>query len=246
MKLTIIGNRSPFPVKDGGCPSYLLEFDNQKVLIDIGPGSLQELNKHINYYELTAVVISHLHGDHFEDLLPLHYAIMLDIMAGRRKEALTVYLPYDEGKELDYIRAKVGKEYYLQSINEETKLNFANLDFSFKKSNHPKECYAMKISNGNKTLAYTADTGWDDNLISFLNGSNLLLAEASLLEKDKKKTNMGHLTVKEAVNFGVKAKTEQLLLTHLGAYYPREDIKAEMEKVDISVELSKVGQTYEI
>jgi ribonuclease BN (tRNA processing enzyme) len=246
MKLTVLGNRSPFPVKDGGCPSYLLESDNQKVLIDIGPDSLQELNKHINYYELTAIIISHLHGDHFQDLLPLHYAIMLDIMAGKRKEALTVYLPFDEGKELDFIRSKVGEEYYLQPINEATKLNFGNLNFSFKRSNHPKECYAMRISDGTKTLGYTADTAWDYNLIDFLKDTNLLMVEASLLERDKKKTKVGHLTVKQAVNFGLHAKTEKLLLTHLGAYYPREEIEAEVEEVDTFVEISQVGETYEI
>ncbi|PRX28911.1 ribonuclease BN (tRNA processing enzyme) [Orenia metallireducens] len=246
MKLTVLGNRSPFPVKDGGCPSYLLESDNQKILIDIGPDSLQELNKHINYYDLTAIVISHLHGDHFQDLLPLHYAIMLDIMAGRRKEALAVYLPFDEGQELDFIRSKVGKEYHLQPIDESIKLSFGNLNFSFKRTKHPKECYGMRISNGTKILGYTADTGWDESLISFLSSTDLLMVESSLLEQDKDKTKLGHLTVKEAVNFGVQAKTKQLLLTHLGAYYPREEIEAEVEQVDIPVEISRVGVSYQV
>ncbi|WP_027338900.1 MBL fold metallo-hydrolase [Halonatronum saccharophilum] len=246
MKLTVLGNRSPFPTKDGGCSSYLLQDGGQNILIDVGPGTLERLNKVIPYHKITAIIISHLHEDHFLDLLPLHYAIMLDIKRGKRKEALAVYLPFDEGRELDYLRSKVKEEYYLNQIDENTKLNFGDLNFSFKRSNHPKECYAMKALKEDKSLSYTADTGWDEGLIGFVRESDLLIAEASLLERDKDKRKMGHMTVKDSINFAKKAKVNKLLLSHLGSYYKKSDIDKEIENGEVDVELANINGVYNI
>ncbi len=224
----------------------MLQVNDQNILLDIGGGTLEKLHQYIEYYQLTAIIISHLHQDHFLDLLPLHYAMMLDIISGKRSEALPIYLPFRASKELDYIQSKVGEEYHLQELTKETKLQVGELSFSFKETNHPKECYAVKVEQGEKNFGFTADTAWDEELISFLAGGDLLLAEASLLEEDKDKRNMGHLTVREAVDFGVQSKSKRLLLTHLGSYYQKEQIIKEVDYGKIDVQLSRVGETYYI
>ncbi|GAB6137021.1 MBL fold metallo-hydrolase [Halanaerobaculum tunisiense] len=244
MKLTVLGNRSPYPVAQAGCSGYLLQTDKQTILLDIGSGVLPELNKIIDYQELDAIIISHLHEDHFIDLLPLHYALMLGQQSGRRQEALAVYLPFTAGQELSYIRNKVGKEYHLQQIKASTSLQLGDLQFDFKQTDHAKECYGIKVSQRDKVVGYTADTAWQEDLTSFFSDSDLLLAEASLLDQDKDKRQAGHMTVKEAVKLGEQAQVQKLLLTHLGSSYQLEEIRAEIPPTEVKVELSRVGREY--
>lgn len=244
MKLTVLGNCSPYPTEFSGGSSYLLQDGENNILLDVGPDTLHNLQKVIPYQQLDAVIISHLHLDHFLDLLPLHYAIMLAIKKGQREEALSVYLPFDDSTELDFIRAKVGEEFHLQELTAERKLEFGDLEFSFYPTIHPQECFAVKATKSNLSLGYTADTGFDQQLINFFAESDLLLAEASLLEQDKERRALGHMTVKEAVEFGAQANVTRLILTHLAATYNLAAIKAEIPEVDFAVEVSKILESY--
>lgn len=244
MKLTILGNRSPYPTEFSGGSSYLLQEEGQNILLDIGPDTLGNLQKIIPCYKLDAVVISHLHLDHFLDLLPLHYAIMLAIKNGQREDALAVYLPFTESSELDFIRAKVGEEFHLQEISADTQLQLGTFNFEFHMTDHSKECLGMKVSNGESSLGYTADTASDDELIDFFAGSDLLLAESSLLARDAERRSLGHMTVQDAAEFAFKADVGKLVLTHLGSTYELAEIEAEVPGFDFEVEVSKVLKSY--
>ncbi|MGM0502681.1 MAG: MBL fold metallo-hydrolase [Bacillota bacterium] len=239
MKVTVLGNRSPYPTLDSGCSSYLIQNQGANILLDCGPTTLQNLQKIIPCHELNAVIISHLHLDHFLDLLPLHYAIMLAIKRGLRKEALAVYLPFTASSELQFIKSKVGDEFHLQELTKSSSLNYGGLDFQFHPTTHSKECLAVKISGGNSSVGYTADTAVDEALIQFFKGSKLLLAEASLLEQDAQRRKSGHMTVKDAVNFGMQAEVNKLLLTHLASVYKRKDIKREIPENNLEVIVTK-------
>ncbi|GAB6100528.1 MBL fold metallo-hydrolase [Halanaerocella petrolearia] len=246
MKLTVLGNRSPYPTAQAGGVGYLLQTEEQNILLEVGPGTLSNLNQLIEYHQLDAVIISHLHADHFLELIPLHYALMLAQKRKTRQEALAVYLPFTACSELDFIRSKVGKEFHLQQITADTRLQLGEVEFTFQQSNHSKECYGIRISDGEKVIGYTADTAWDQNLISFLSGTDILVAEASLLDKDREERKVGHMTVKEAVDFGAKAETKELLLTHLGSIYKLEEIKNEIPELEIEVKVSQVGENYNL
>ncbi|MGM0370740.1 MAG: MBL fold metallo-hydrolase [Bacillota bacterium] len=246
MELTVLGNLSPYPTADGGCSSYLIQHDNHSILVDVGSGTLGNLEEVIPCHELDAVIISHLHLDHFLDLFPLHYAIMIAIQNGLRQEPLEVYLPFSASEELDFIRAKVGDEFHLQELKEDNNLQFGELEFNFHPTTHSKECLGIKLATADFSLGYTADTSLDESLIKFFKGTNLLLAEASLLEEDANRRSAGHMTVKDAVQFGTKAEVEKLLLTHLSSVYDQQDIKNEIPETDLEVELTKVLETYKI
>ncbi|MCK8828485.1 MBL fold metallo-hydrolase [Natroniella acetigena] len=244
MKLTVLGNRSPYPTADAACSGYLLQADEQNILIDVGPGTLSNLQQIMPLYQLDAIIISHLHQDHCLDLLPMHYGMMKSIEQGKREEALAVYLPFDGGEELEFIQAKVGQEFHLQQVAQEIEFELEDLKVSFQRSNHPKECYAIKVDDGTKKLVYTADTGWEESLVEFAANADLLLAEASLLEKDREYTKAGHLTVKQAVQLGIEAQVGKVLLTHFWPEYEQGEITAEIPEAEIEVELARVLENY--
>src|SRR2546422_840776 len=71
MKLTILGKWSPYPPAGGACPGYLVEADGVRILLDCGSGVVSSLHRFGTAFDLNAIVISHLHPDHFTDIYPL-------------------------------------------------------------------------------------------------------------------------------------------------------------------------------
>src|SRR4029453_8238452 len=59
----------------GACSGYLIEEEGTTVLVDCGNGVFAKLREHIDYVAIDAIVISHLHADHFLDLVPYSYAL---------------------------------------------------------------------------------------------------------------------------------------------------------------------------
>ena len=75
MRLTVLGKSPSWQDAGGACSGYLLEEDGTAVLIDCGNGVFGKLRERIDYVDVDAVVISHLHADHFLDLVPYSYAL---------------------------------------------------------------------------------------------------------------------------------------------------------------------------
>src|SRR6202035_427971 len=65
VRLTIVGRSPSWPDAGGACSGYLIEERGYRLLLDCGPGVFAKLRQVIDYLELDAVLISHMHGDHF-------------------------------------------------------------------------------------------------------------------------------------------------------------------------------------
>src|SRR5579875_3203130 len=92
-RLTIAGSSSSIPRPDRACSSYLVDNGDVPIVMDLGTGAFANLRRYVDYDRLGAVVISHMHADHFLDLIPLRYALRY---GSRRPHAkLKVYLPPD-------------------------------------------------------------------------------------------------------------------------------------------------------
>ena len=76
MKLTVLGKSPSWQDAGGACSGYLIETDQTKVLLDCGNGVFGKLRERVDYTDIDGVVISHLHADHFLDLVPYSYALI--------------------------------------------------------------------------------------------------------------------------------------------------------------------------
>jgi ribonuclease BN (tRNA processing enzyme) len=81
------------------------------------------------------------------------------------------------------------------------------------RTNHPIECYGLRLSAGDKVLTYSADTGDCPDLIALAHGSDLFLCEASYDDADVNPPGV-HLTGGEAGEHATKAEVGRLILTH--------------------------------
>src|SRR3712207_5871817 len=75
MRLTVLGKSPSWQDAGGACSGYLVEEGDTVVLVDCGNGVFSKLRQFRDYVDVDAVVISHLHADHFLDLVPYSYAL---------------------------------------------------------------------------------------------------------------------------------------------------------------------------
>ena len=77
MRITVLGKSPAWQDAGGACSGYLVQEGETTVLLDCGGGVFGKLREHIDYTDVDAVVISHVHADHFIDLVPYSYALLL-------------------------------------------------------------------------------------------------------------------------------------------------------------------------
>src|SRR4051794_36960031 len=75
MRLTVLGKSPSWQDADGACSGYLVEEGDTAVLVDCGNGVFSKMRRFRDYTKVDGVVISHLHADHFLDLVPFSYAL---------------------------------------------------------------------------------------------------------------------------------------------------------------------------
>lgn len=244
MQLLVLGNQAPFPGPGGATPGYLLQQGSQRILLDAGSGVAARLMQEGPLHRLGGVMLSHLHFDHSTDALILSYALLV---ARRRQPGMPpvpLYLPEEAASApMLAMLTEVGS-FEPVLLSTARSLEIGGLSFSFVRTEHPVPCYGMRISDGQGVLGYTADTSWRDDLPGFFSGCDILLAEATVQEKDKRATQFGHLTAGQAGQLGQQAQVGQLLLTHLDPLDDWQISLAEAGAFFPRVAIAEMGRTY--
>jgi ribonuclease BN (tRNA processing enzyme) len=73
VKVVVLGGSAAGPNTGAGCSGYLIVEGETSVAIDLGPGTLPELRRHVDFRSLSAIVITHYHLDHILDIGALRY-----------------------------------------------------------------------------------------------------------------------------------------------------------------------------
>ncbi len=223
MKLKILGTQSPYNTKRHNCPGFLIQDEENLLMLDCGSGTHRML-KYPKDLQNLSVIISHLHRDHYNDIYNLQYASFVFHNQKRINIPINIYLPQSPNRINEDIRAESNSfaEYY--EISEDTKINIGNMEVTFCKTDHPVETYAIKVMAGGKSIVYTSDTSFSakEKIVEFAKGAYLLICEASLLEKYGFPEINSHLTARQAGIIAKEAKIQKLILTH---FWPEEKAK---------------------
>lgn len=212
MKLKVIGYWGGFPAVNEATSGYLLESNGFKLLVDCGSAVLSKLQETIEIDELDAVILSHYHHDHIADIGPLQFGRHVTSILKGTTNTLPIYahsLDREGFNKLTYKTATKGIEY-----NPAQTITIGPFTISFLRTIHPVPCFAMRITDQQSTIVYTADSSFQESFIDFSQGADLLVAESSLYGNQDGK-NSGHMNSKEAGYLAEAANTKQLLLTHL-------------------------------
>src|SRR5271166_2758736 len=236
LALTLLGTGDAFASGGRAQAGYLLDAAGKRILLEAGPGLLGEMKRHgIAADSLDAVVISHLHGDHFGGLPFLFLEYMWErprkhpvIIAGpKRLEQRTWALMRTMFPrfELSDIQSKV--KWVVLEPGKKTRL--VGLQLSTIRSPHTKPdiSLSVKIAAEGKTFVFSGDSGWNEELVSFSAGANLLLCECTYFESEHLRFHMNYPELaRNRARFDVK----RMILTHLGreTIDHTADIKIEM------------------
>lgn len=219
MKLTVIGCAGSFPAPDSPCSAYLVEAEGFKLLIDFGSGSLGNLQNFINPHDLDAVILTHLHADHFFDACP--YAVMRRYAPTGPYEPLRVYGPENThqrlvdayGGEGEHRCAGLTDVYDVHTLKPST-FDLGPFSITVDRVTHPVETFGVRLEYLGRSLTYSSDTGPSAALDRLAAHCDVLLAEAAYTEERENPKGV-HLTGKEAGECATKAGAGRLLLTHL-------------------------------
>jgi ribonuclease BN (tRNA processing enzyme) len=226
MRLTVLGGSAAGPNPGAGCSGYLLTDGYSAIVIDLGPGTLLELRRHIDLRSLDGLVISHQHLDHILDVAALRYALMYS--PSRPVARLPVWIPPGADETLYYLARAFSSEqeapdFYSEVLDIRTfdparPLEIATFSIAFAQGVHYIPSWSMRVSSSKSAMAmgYTADTGPASRLEQHLAGVQVLVAEAALSEPGLEPIETrGHLTAEEAGQLASKCKAQTLVLSHL-------------------------------
>ena len=217
-EVVVLGASGTYPKPGGACSGFLLRLGEFSVWVDAGSGTFANLQRHTDYRQLRAIVLSHLHIDHILELYSLYYALRYSADSQGPK-GLEVYAPAASEAHLENLVSPTspdgfGGYFQFRPIRSEDKLSIDPFVFSFLKAVHPVETLSMRIEAAGRSLVYTADTGWNDALVDFAADADLLIAEASLQEPNPKMREV-HMTAEEAGELADRARVRRLAVTHI-------------------------------
>src|SRR3954451_19790474 len=264
MKVTVLGKSPSWQDAGGACSGYLVEEAGTTLLLDCGNGVFGKLRRHVDYVDVDAVVLSHLHADHFLDLVPYAYAL---VYAPRQQPVPVHTWPgtatparprlYAPAGARETFRRVVGawgsedlieKAFDLQEYEPDDELTVGSLRARFCEVPHFVHTCAVELrsSNGGGRMVYGADSAPTEKLVRFADGADLLIVEGTL-PRPEREGPRGHLTPAEAGEHAARARAERLVITHVSDELG-DDWALEQARSGYSgeVEIARQGAVYDV
>jgi ribonuclease BN (tRNA processing enzyme) len=186
MKLTIVGCGDAFGSGGRMNTCFWLETAKATLVVDFGASSLVALKKAgLDPNAIDGIVLSHLHGDHFGGL-PL---LLLDYQfLARRERPLLIAGPTGARARIDALM----EAFFPKSTGTKWKFAWEVQEIApgvpgtvlghpittaevIHQSGAPST--ALRLSDGEKTFAYSGDTEWTDALLPIARGADLFICE---------------------------------------------------------------------
>lgn len=248
--LTIIGSASAEPNPGSASSCYLLDAGQGQLLLECGHGAVAKLLLYTSPERVRAIVISHMHPDHFFDLVPLKYLILFN---GLKRP--TLYVPPTGPGILAGIAQALGenghfweKAFDIQVFDPERGFDASGMSFRMAPTHHFIPAWSMRIRDekSGSVLAYTSDTSLTEKLVEHLQGPDLLLAEASIEHQDRTETEKGHLTGEDAGLLASQTQAKRLVVTHYPQRRSQAILKAACAAFQGPCDLALEGAQYTI
>jgi ribonuclease BN (tRNA processing enzyme) len=245
LRLDIIGAGPAFTDRPGATgAAYLVRHRGTAILLDLGQGSLPRLAGMIDPGSLDAILISHLHPDHFVDLVSLRHYLRWGPRAPRR---VRVVAPAGLGDRIDALHAEpgfTGAALDLEAL-EPGRLQIGSLDVEVAVVTHATRSFAFRLSApGVRGLVYTGDCGRAADLDPLIRPGDALLSEVSF-GPGPVPTDVAHLDGPAVGLLAARTGVDRVLLTHLLMGFDEDDtVTSTRSAYDGPVTLVHPGDTF--
>jgi ribonuclease BN (tRNA processing enzyme) len=232
MELIIVGSGTSVPLPQRASPSIALFIDDQFLLMDIGPGTLRQLAiAGLQFEDIDYICISHFHPDHTADLIHFFFATRYPPILSKRKP-FTIVAPKGFNQFLTLLKRAYGNWLDLPdglmrmeelNIEEMERKEFDKFKITSAPLNHTPHSLGFRIEDSSgKTIVYSGDTGYCEQIVDLARNADLLILESSFPDGEG---IQGHLTPSQAGDIATRSEAKRLLLTH---FYP-ECLKTDIE-----------------
>jgi ribonuclease BN (tRNA processing enzyme) len=220
MKITFLGTGDAFG-SGGRLQTCIALHASVGILIDCGATALTGMKRYgVDPASIDAVVLTHLHGDHFAGLA---YLIRETQIASARTRPLTIIGPPGVERvvwattELLFpgavaSRATFELRFIEYAPNEPTSsggLTVLAVPAIHTAGTHP---HSVRVGIDGYAVAYSGDTEWTDNLLGVSQGADLFVCEAYSLEPFRNHMDWRTLTLNMP-----RLGCHRLMLTHMSA-----------------------------
>lgn len=265
LSITPLGTVSTYCYENKNCPGFLVQYGTHKILLDCGNGISKNLKLPNDLDNLT-IIISHLHPDHYGELLSLAQTSYVYNRLGYLSKRIKVYIPKGDKFTIDeFYEGSAGWgstkpieknliDYdYLISLEKVSFFEFVpydnsdilkldDLDIRFMKNPHPITTYSTKLETEGVKFVYSSDTGYNKNCLeNFAKNANLLICESTFL-RGQTKTEDHHLFAYEAAEIAKKANVEKLVLTHFWPSIDKQKYVEEAKEIFDNTEAAIEGK----
>ncbi len=224
LELTILGTGDAFASHGRFQSGYIIESSGCRILMEVGPTALCAM-KRMNFKpaDIDMVLISHLHGDHFGGM---PFLLLEYLYESPRRTPLTIAGPRRlEERTWRLFRTMFpGIKTNLKHLV--SKLRFVVLEPGCDEKIGPTRIRAMRtphmkrnislalrIAIGGKSIAFSGDSGWTEELLPFVAGADLFLCECTYFESTQLDFHMNYPQLDaNRARFDVG----RMILTHVG------------------------------
>lgn len=215
LRLDVVGAGPAYTDRLGATgAAYLVRSGSTAVLLDLGQGSFPRLAGLLDPGILDAVVVSHLHPDHFIDLVSLRHFLRWGPSHPRRVRVLG---PVGLGDRLDALHGEPG--FCAAALDIEPMavgvMRIGALEVEAARVTHSAESYGVRVSAGEGAgLVYSGDCGRAEDLEVLVRPGDDLLCEVSF-GPGPVPPDAAHLDGPSVGSLAVRAGVRRVLLTHL-------------------------------
>jgi ribonuclease BN (tRNA processing enzyme) len=232
MKLTVIGCGDAFSSGGRLQTTYLLESRDGLLLLDCGATvclGLERAGRKPN--EISTIVITHLHGDHFAGLV---WLFIQGVFVTRRMAPLTIYGPptiearfkaATDALFAGALQASRGFELRFVEMHAGKPVRTGPFEATAFEMQHPSGApsHGIRFKLRRKVFAFTGDTEWTEAIIACGAGADLYLMECFKFEGEPR----AHTSFEQISRNLSRIDAKRILLTHLGP-----DMLARRNEVD--------------
>ncbi len=202
--------------------AYLVRHGDTALCLDLGQGAFPRLAGTIEPSQLAAVLISHLHPDHFIDLVALRHYLRWESSPSRR---VRVVAPKTLETRLDALLSEPGFTSAALDVEvlEPGVLTFGSLTVEAARVTHTSDSYGFRVSLVDRAgpgLVYSGDCGRAEDLDPLVRPGDALLAEVSF-GPGPTKPGAAHLDGPMVGRLATRTGVGRVLLTHLQMGFDR-------------------------
>jgi ribonuclease Z len=239
-RVTLLGTGAPPPLLERFGPSTLVEAGREKLIFDAGRGAMQRLYQlGIPFSEITGLFLTHHHSDHVVGFVDLWLTGWIGRPWGMRSAALRVWGPQGTKQMMEHLRQAFHVDIRVRSRNyppEGVKLEADGVNEGMVYDRNGVRVMAFEVDHGGEDLpafgyrinyrrhsaVLSGDTTFNENLIRYAKGADLLVHEVTASSGSAAKDAIqlariarNHTTPEQAAQVFARAQPRLAVYNHL-------------------------------